>query len=225
MSEPIFPACVWWEVLDSIGSDDGHVLQVQRYQEHYCLKVEKPDRSAVIIPIKWHHAEYLLAAMGALFRDFMVLEGVTMTVETRPVLKPDLYVDVDGVLFGLYNGAWQLRPDVVPFLRWCIGAFNCYWLTAWPKARLDVLFSCLMAPDLRSIQEVKRTTGKDGKAGDINYCHNFYWIEDAILDDERQCLERHQVMDRYIPVNHEGRDELDRVWVILREKVEVNSDE
>ncbi len=46
-------------------------------------------------------------------------------------LRPLLYLDVDGVLFGLYGGRFQLRPDVVGFLVRRTRHFDCRWLTCW----------------------------------------------------------------------------------------------
>lgn len=102
--------------------------------------------------------------------------------------KPALYIDVDGVLIAPYHeGEYpQLRPNVVRFLQWAIKHFECRWLTAWTKDRLDTLLSCLMVPDVaRQIKEVKRTYGPHGKAGDIDYARNWYWIEDGLLAEER----------------------------------------
>jgi hypothetical protein len=142
--------------------------------------------------------------------------------------KPALYIDVDGVLFGIYDRYSQLRPNVVPFLKWCTEYFECYWLTSWPRRRLNKLFSslsillsCLMASDIaREIHEAKRTFGPYDKADAIDYTRPFFWIEDGISDDEKQYLAEHGALDRYIEVDPYGRDELERVWEILREKIE-----
>jgi len=138
--------------------------------------------------------------------------------------ETDLYIDVDGVLFGLYGGYSQLRPSVIPFLQWCTEHFACYWLTAWPKERLDTLLSCLMAPDaLRAIPEVQRTYGPHGKAGDINYSRPFYWIEDGLLDNEIAYLEEHDLRDRWIEVSMHGAWEIERIWRHMRRKVGISS--
>jgi len=44
--------------------------------------------------------------------------------------KPVLYLDVDGVLFGLYGDpeAFQLRPGVTSFLTWVHSQFQLCWL-------------------------------------------------------------------------------------------------
>jgi len=54
------------------------------------------------------------------------------------VTKPILYIDVDGVLFGLYGEptAFQLRPGVNSFLTWADEMFVCKWLTCWGQERL-----------------------------------------------------------------------------------------
>lgn len=137
--------------------------------------------------------------------------------------KPLLYIDVDGVLFGIYGTDEdtypQLRPNAVLFLLWCVQHFECYWLTAWPKARLDTLFGCLMAPDLKKIPEapvLRLARSSFSKIDCIDVSRDFYWIEDGIGEQQQVWLAEHDVADRYIPVDPHGRDALESVWATLR---------
>lgn len=138
-------------------------------------------------------------------------------------MKPVLFIDVDGVLFGIYEGYFQLRPNVIGFLDWCVHHFDCYWLTCWDFERLKKLMNILQGLRL---------------ADQIDYCHwpqyehnkargalayapwrEFYWIEDGLPEDEIKVLESAGKLERYIYVHPEGRDELERIKGILEEKL------
>ena len=45
--------------------------------------------------------------------------------------KPILFHDIDGVLFGEYEGEFQLRPGVKTWLKWVNEHFEVVWLTSW----------------------------------------------------------------------------------------------
>lgn len=54
--------------------------------------------------------------------------------------KPILFHDIDGVLFGEYDGEFQLRPGVKTWLKWAHEHFEIVWLTSWsPEKILELL--------------------------------------------------------------------------------------
>ncbi len=127
--------------------------------------------------------------------------------------RPRLYIDVDGVLFGLYAGHFQLRPDVVGFLDRCTRHFDCRWLTAWPHERLQQLLQCIYGSNLRTA--IRYTNWLDRKVSAIDLAGDFYWLEDGIAAGDLELLQVHGAVHRYIEVNPYGRDVLDGVWVTL----------
>lgn len=128
--------------------------------------------------------------------------------------KIDLYIDVDGVLFGLYGGCFQLRPNVKGFLNWCTNHFNCYWLTYWPADRVEDMLRLIYCSDLAVfIPHTRWMERAHHKAGAINYSRPFYWIDDDPNDEEMQILSEHGAKHRFIAVNPKGRDGL---WVVQR---------
>lgn len=126
--------------------------------------------------------------------------------------KPLLYIDVDGVLFGFYDGYFQLRPNVNGFLAHCVAHFRCRWLTSWSPAMLDRLATCTYLGPMASQVVYTRWDDWSFKAMAIDPTSDFYWIEDGISERDRGYLAEYGVLDRYLEVNHEGRDELERVW-------------
>jgi len=128
--------------------------------------------------------------------------------------NPWLYIDVDGVLNGTYEGWVQLRPNAIGFLRWCTEHFNCFWLTRWPKSERDRLLRLLYASDL--IPKIRETPYTSSKVDALDLTQDFYWIEDGILPDEQARLDSLGKGDRYLAVHAEGKDELDRIQGELR---------
>lgn len=43
--------------------------------------------------------------------------------------KPCLFIDIDGVVYGSYGGAWQVRPYVVTLTNWAKDHFDIYWVS------------------------------------------------------------------------------------------------
>lgn len=57
--------------------------------------------------------------------------------------KPILFHDIDGVLFGEYDGEFQLRPGVKTWLKWAHEHFEVVWLTTWAPEKIKTLLSVL----------------------------------------------------------------------------------
>ena len=57
--------------------------------------------------------------------------------------KPTLFHDIDGVLFGVYDDEFQLRPGVKPWLKWAHEQFEvvCTWEPEKIKTLLSVVFA------------------------------------------------------------------------------------
>jgi hypothetical protein len=58
-------------------------------------------------------------------------------------MKPILYHDIDGVLFGDYAGEFQLRPGLKTWLKWVNEHFEVVFLTMWRHEEIDTLLSIL----------------------------------------------------------------------------------
>lgn len=137
--------------------------------------------------------------------------------------KPILYIDVDGVLFGIYGEyATQLRPNVVGFLTWCMKNFECRWMTAWGQAQLYNLFKLLYAPDIAKgiryydWRGFKAPRGFSFEKDDtIELTEDFYWIEDGPVRDKLKGLVDSSGHMRYIEVSAHGADALNDTKIYL----------
>lgn len=121
-----------------------------------------------------------------------------------------LFVDIDGVLFGEYDGYYQLRPGVSSFFVWANRNFRCEFLTCWSWPRVQVLLESLYI-DRRSLRLGYRmwhnlkTDGIDPKTD------QFYLIDDNLLPAEIGQLEKWGLENCYLKVNKSGRDQLELV--------------
>lgn len=133
--------------------------------------------------------------------------------------KPVLYIDVDGVLFGEYCDNFQLRPNVMGFLQWCIEHFDCRWLTCWSHDQLESLFHRIYADKVfKAIKYVRWSRhGFNDKTVGIDFNADWYWIDDDLFPEEQMVLTYHRCLDRHIRVNPNGEYELQVVQAKLRE--------
>jgi hypothetical protein len=133
---------------------------------------------------------------------------------TKP---PVLFIDIDGVLFGEYDGYYQLRPGVSSFLVWAGQYFQCEFLTCWSWPRVQTLLEALYI-DRRSLKIGYRiwynlkTDGLDPEQED------FYIIDDNLIPDEVAQLEVWGLSNRYLQVKKEGSAELQRIQQLLIER-------
>ena len=112
-------------------------------------------------------------------------------------MKPTLFHDIDGVLFGHYgpNVAFQLRPGVGDWLLWAHQHFDVVWLTAWNEPEIRQLltmlwprtstYTKLLPPTDVRVADWKGYASKEawllarveGKVAE------WYWIDDMIPED------------------------------------------
>ncbi|MEC4890961.1 MAG: hypothetical protein RI101_12980 [Nitrospira sp.] len=130
-------------------------------------------------------------------------------------MKPILFHDIDGVLFGEYDGQFQLRPGVSSWLRWAVQTFDLVWLTSWDREKLHTLLRGLYLDDV-----IQQSTYGDW----MNYQHKeawlerahkrlngraWYWVDDIHTDISTLPAES------CVLVNPKGRDELERLKTFL----------
>ena len=132
-------------------------------------------------------------------------------------MKPTLYHDIGGVLFGHYgpNNAFQLRPGVGDWLRWAHQHFNVVWLTTWtePEIRQFLMmhwprtstYTRLCPPTHVRVADWKGYTNKEAwlLAKVKGKVPEWYWIDDKIPEG-LSALPR----KRCIAVNPEGEHTL-----------------
>ncbi len=128
------------------------------------------------------------------------------------MLKKDklLFIDIDGVLFGDYDGYYQLRPGVSSFFVWASRYYRCEFLTCWSWSRVQSLLELLYI-DRRSLRLGYREW-HNFKTDGINHRRDeFYLIDDNLLPEEINQLKEWGLENRYLKVDKNGRDQLELV--------------
>jgi hypothetical protein len=120
------------------------------------------------------------------------------------MVKGDIYIDVDGVLFAYYGSQLQLRPYVHSFLWWCAEAFeNCYWHTCWGNRFGDVL-KFIYGSHIAHRFKDSNWNHSIGKMTGIDTTRLFIWVEDGLSTDEMKWLQQNGFMNNYIKVPFNG---------------------
>lgn len=132
---------------------------------------------------------------------------------------PILFHDIDGVLFGDYAGEFQLRPGVKSWLAWAHERFEVIWLTSWESDKIKTLLQLLSCEKFRSLPEPPPFR----HANWTNFENKMVWLEQAVpklkerewfwIDDEIETFtpaiqQAGLSLERCIPSNPQGRDEL-----------------
>lgn len=120
-----------------------------------------------------------------------------------------LYIDIDGVLLGKKSPNDHeicLAEGAEDFLRFALSKFDCYWLTTNAnrgdaKSALKALRPYVGKSFLELAGKVKPTKWKTLKTEAIDFSNDFYWIEDQLLWSEKNVLEKHGCLNRWIQIN------------------------
>jgi len=135
--------------------------------------------------------------------------------------KPILFHDIDGVLFGEYNGEFQLRPGVKTWLKWAHERYEIVWLTSWSQHKIKTLLNMwysekfLKAASSPPVQ-CANWTGYANKVEWLNQAiqklngREWYWI-DEVKCFEREITELNLPKERCIHVSGEGAGALDEL--------------
>ena len=131
-----------------------------------------------------------------------------MTINTDPLL----YLDIDGTLLrrrqpGIFD-AFEIAPGCLDFLEWATARFRCRWLSircrnGLPEgarrafrhagARLD-------DPRWAVLDQVETVAWSVNKTDVLNPATDFWWLDDAVTESDRDWLLGHQCADRLIQV-------------------------
>lgn len=127
--------------------------------------------------------------------------------------KPTLFHDIDGVLYGVYDEEFQLRPGVKPWLKWVHENFDVVWLTTWEPEKIKTLLSVIFAEKYLKALPVMPVACAEWKLCESKAAWlqqtmsqrpelDWYWIDDDISAKE---LEVNQLpKERCIQVSAKG---------------------
>lgn len=126
---------------------------------------------------------------------------------TKP--KSKLYIDIDGVLLGKKTPDDHeicLASGARDFLVYALWHFDCYWLTSHAnrgdaRPALEALKPYGDKVFMEMAKLVKPVTWKTLKTEAIDLKSDFYWLDDQLLQTEREVLEKAGKLDRWIRVD------------------------
>lgn len=129
-------------------------------------------------------------------------------------MKPNIYLDIDGVLLINEKTA---APFADEFLRFILSNFpdSTYRLTThcWQGVNRtrEVLKPAFDIEILNMLSVIKPTDWGDAKTDAIDFSKPFLWFDDDLYPEEKAVLEAHNVLDSHVLVNlhknpHQLRD-------------------
>jgi hypothetical protein len=128
----------------------------------------------------------------------------------------DIYLDVDGVLFTVEGGIFELRDGVIGFLYWLVRNFkNCYWQTCWGDRFNEVLHMIYGGRIAEKFKDSNWNHGIGKHSGIQDWNRPFAWIEDGISEKEMEALKEHGCESNYIHVPYKG--EMHKLYEIKEE--------
>lgn len=118
-------------------------------------------------------------------------------------MKPNLYLDIDGVLLANEN---NLAIGAVEFIKYASDNFDVYWLTT----------HCMDGDSSHAVEYLQRATEIDltpylkkfkptewgiAKTEAIDFTKPFLWFDDDCYGGEKQILSENKVFNSWIEVN------------------------
>lgn len=116
-----------------------------------------------------------------------------------------IYIDIDGVLLGTFDGKTQLSNGAESFIYFVLEHFDCHWLTSHCNGSVEPILSYLRGYSnnefFRSIQEIKPTRFDVFETEAIDLSEEFIWLDDSPLASEIDILEKHGKLNSWYEVN------------------------
>jgi hypothetical protein len=120
-----------------------------------------------------------------------------------------LYIDIDGVLLGKKDpNDYEIciAGGARDFLAYALWHFDCYWLTSRAnrgdaRSALEALKPYADKVSMELAKVVKPTSWATLKTEAIDLKSDFYWLDDQLFQTEREVLEQHGRIDRWVKVD------------------------
>ncbi|MBX6334716.1 hypothetical protein IRY61_05265 [Candidatus Saccharibacteria bacterium] len=119
-------------------------------------------------------------------------------------MKPNIYLDIDGVLLINEKTAAPFAND---FLRFILSNFpdSTYWLTThcWQgiNRTREVLAPAFDIEILNMLSVVKPTNWDTAKTDAIDFSRPFLWFDDDLYPEEKAALETHNALDSHVLID------------------------
>jgi hypothetical protein len=136
--------------------------------------------------------------------------------------KPLLFHDIDGVLFGEYDGDFQLRPGVKTWLKWAHEHFQVVFLTSWSPDKIRTLLSVIYSEKfIKNLSDppvpCANWTGYSNKVEWLSKAvpklqgREWYWIDDEVRTYAKEIEELKLPTERCIQVSEKGAGALEEL--------------
>jgi len=135
-----------------------------------------------------------------------------------------LYIDIDGVLLGAQaagNHEVVQAERALEFLDFALKYFDCYWLTTHSRDGdtgnlMNYLKQYCNDDFFEFAKLIKPTAWDTFKTEAVDFSTDFYWIDNQILQAEKDILSKHECLYRWIQVDtRKEPDGLKRVIAVL----------
>lgn len=127
-----------------------------------------------------------------------------------------LYLDIDGVLVTAKNT--QAADCVIPFIQFITTNFECYWLTTHCKgdSKTAINYVREFVPDSEHLlSKIRPTNWNTLKTEAIDFCSEFYWLDDYAMMAERKILKHYGKESSLIIVDLNRSNELSGIMDYL----------
>jgi|GEM_PF-463454 len=137
--------------------------------------------------------------------------------------KPRLFLDIDGVIYAHYAGAWQIRPYTLTLINWAVEHFDVYW-ASWNSRKDQVALILYADPGHRTTVCVEMDEDSDIPGGSkLKWISKYGGLDDdwILIEDtapflaEKELLKSKNMLDRFIVIPDTGGDALLDVKIAL----------
>lgn len=114
----------------------------------------------------------------------------------------NLYLDLDGVILTKEG---EETKHLKEFLQVVTNEFDCYWLTTHCKGDnlpvLEYLRDKVSEECLEYLKVLKPTNWNTLKTEAIDFQKDFIWMDDYIMESEKEILKKNNSLDKFIKVD------------------------
>ena len=111
----------------------------------------------------------------------------------------NLYLDIDGVLL---TKAGEPANFVSEFLEHITRHHGCYWLSTHCRGDVAPVIEWLQrklpAETMQHVRKIKPTNWGTLKTDAINFNHDFWWLDDYVMEAEKSMLKQNGCEDKFI---------------------------
>lgn len=128
--------------------------------------------------------------------------------------KPNIYLDIDGVLLA---NDLHAANHVHEFLDFVTNNYSTYWLTTHCKGDAEYtvrhLARILPPETIALLSSIQPTDWSLAKTEAIDFSKPFLWFDDDLFDFEREALIQHDALDNWIEVDLAKNENMLKIFI------------